>query len=649
MNMPERRIRELLGSLRWQLILLVALSVMSSMMLHGWLTIREQSTLARDGLTGQASALARNLAAASENAILTGQLDVMEQLILNSVGFADVRAIQVFDAQGIRLGHVARRAGESARPVVMDNPRRPELPALPRPRIETLSHAGESRIVAWHPVIAGSLIGWVRVDYSVDSLTHIGQRIWISTIQDAFLAILATGLLLWLMLRRPMRALDEARRFAISLEDAQGQQMRCTEGPTETRELGAALNHASTRLHALRQEVHGAIERLQHHEVLLSDTNHQLQTIISLSADGLAVFDGDGRLKFANRAFHRMTGLASDDATGLDQQTVDSRLRSLCASSDDFPGLAAYFTDSAPNGTADAPDHAPPRKSRLVLSQPVHTVLEISGRLGDSHSTQRVLYLRDVTHETEVDRMKSEFLATAAHELRTPMASIFGFTELMLHRDFPLEQRQRMLGRVHRQSEAMITIIDELLDLSRIEARRGADFGFETLDLGNLVTVAANDFRPAPQRSAPQVLIGAEPLWVRVDPHKIAQVVRNLLTNAYKYSAEHQPVRIAAGIDETGGVELSVSDKGIGMTPEQASRVFERFYRADSAGAVLGAGLGMSIVKEIVDLHGGSIELDTRPGAGTTVRVRMPAVAAPQPDLAAPAPDLADTVEAAGA
>ena len=96
-------------------------------------------------------------------------------------------------------------------------------------------------------------------------------------------------------------------------------------------------------------------------------------------------------------------------------------------------------------------------------------------------------------------------------------------------------------------------------------------------------------------------------------------------------------------------MSFRVEDSGIGMTPEQASRVFERFYRADSAGAVLGAGLGMSIVKEIVDLHGGSIELDTRPGAGTTVRVRMPAVAAPQPDLAAPAPDLADTVEAAGA
>lgn len=627
---PPHGIRRLWHSLRGQLIGLVAAAVMGSMALHGGYTIAEQSSLARESLASQASALARNLAAASENAILTGRLDVMEALILNSVGFADVRAIQVFDARGTRLGHVARRAGEAATLIVADGTRHADLPARPLPQLRTTGRDATTGIEAWHPVIAGSLIGWVRVDYGTDSLAAISRRIWTSTLLGGSLAVLTTGLLLWLLLRRPMRALDASRRFAIGLQDVRGQQLPDVGGPLEIRELGAALNEASSRLFTLRRDGQAAIERLQ--------------AIFALSPDGLAGFDGDGHLTYANQAFYRMTGLDPGDPASRQMRALDARLRARCANPDEHPDLEACFAPPSADGLHRPAPPTPSGRHRLTLSRPAHAVLEIAGRQGDSHATQRVLHLRDVTHETELERMKSEFVASAAHELRTPLTSIHGFTELMLHREFEPARRQQMLTRIHRQSVAMTAIVDQLLDLSRIETRRDADFARAAIDLGRLVSEVVDGFQPPAARAAPMLTIGADALRVKADPARIAQVLRALLANAYQYSAAPQPVRVSLSADAQDGVELAVTDEGIGMTAAQAARVFERFYRADPSGNLPGSGLGLSIAREIVELHGGTISLDSTPGTGTTVRVRLPA-APPSPVAPAECPP-ADSTQA---
>jgi signal transduction histidine kinase len=142
-------------------------------------------------------------------------------------------------------------------------------------------------------------------------------------------------------------------------------------------------------------------------------------------------------------------------------------------------------------------------------------------------------------------------------------------------------------------------------------------------------------------RQPPELLDAAESDWVRVDRGKALQVIRNLLSNAYKYSTEGAvQVRLLGGQPGLAGrrVGFQVSDHGIGMSPEQLARVCERFYRADASGHVPGTGLGMSIVQEIVTLMGGALELASAPDQGTRVTVWLPAVATGRPaDSATPA------------
>jgi len=255
-------------------------------------------------------------------------------------------------------------------------------------------------------------------------------------------------------------------------------------------------------------------------------------------------------------------------------------------------------------------------------------MLEYVLRESPSGAVPQILYFRDVTHEIEVDQLKSEFLSTAAHELRTPMASIYGFSELMLDQEFSAEERREFVSAIHRQSELMVSIINELLDLARIEARRGKDFKFCREEVTTLVSDFQKAFKTPSGRPALKASLPEAPCWIRADRKKLAQALGNVISNAYKYSPVDKGVSIVVHCTVQDGesmVGLSIRDEGIGMTSASVARVCERFFRADTSGKYPGTGLGMAIVKEIVDLHGGRLAIDSRPGTGTTVTLWFPA------------------------
>jgi signal transduction histidine kinase len=187
-----------------------------------------------------------------------------------------------------------------------------------------------------------------------------------------------------------------------------------------------------------------------------------------------------------------------------------------------------------------------------------------------------------------------------------------------------------MLGIIYRQSGLMASILNELLDLSRIEARRGKDFVFENVSVQDLVCEVVREFKLPAGRSAPILMAADTPLTVLADHKKAQQAILNILSNAYKYSPAGGDVHIELVESPQNGdipprVGIRISDHGIGMTQEQLGRVFERFYRADASGKIPGTGLGMSIVHEIVECHGGTVKLSSEYGVGTTVTVWLPA------------------------
>lgn len=352
----------------------------------------------------------------------------------------------------------------------------------------------------------------------------------------------------------------------------------------------------------------------------LNDRTAQLDTIFALSPDGMVSFDLQGHVASVNQAFLQMTGLEKIGVERLNEHAFEAVLRKLCRDPKTFTGFETLRSGAAP-GLADP---------RLVLeiSGPGERILEMRLKSSGSDFISQVLYVRDITRESEIDRMKSEFLSTAAHELRTPMASIAGFTELLLLRKFPEEKQRDLLETISRQATRMSTIINELLDLARIEARRGQDFVMEALPVQDIVCLVANDYSPPQGRDKPILSVSGAPVQVRADRGKLQQAILNVLSNAYKYSPGGGDVVIDCQLDQDGQhVAVTIRDHGMGMSAEQLQQVFERFYRADTSGHIPGTGLGMSIVKEIVEIMGGQVSVSSEPGVGTAVTLRLPVVA----------------------
>ncbi|MFA6121658.1 MAG: ATP-binding protein [Sideroxydans sp.] len=354
------------------------------------------------------------------------------------------------------------------------------------------------------------------------------------------------------------------------------------------------------------------------------DRTAQLDGIFALSPDGFVSFDETHHVKFASPAFTKLTGLGREEIVGMDEEAFSTKLASACNDLLPFKGIASLRAVRADD-----------RKNMvsIQLRSNGRRILEVGLRESQARTVSQILYFRDITYETEVDRMKSEFLTTAAHELRTPMASIYGFSEILLSQNFSESEQQEFLNIIYNQSELMISIINELLDLARIEARRGQDFVMKPVTVDSLVQEVVTNFKPPKGRSAPSILFSTQAATVFADKNKMQQAIMNILSNAYKYSGVDGRVGIEIVTPETSASDLNelvgvcVRDAGIGMTGEQASRVFERFYRADSSGKILGTGLGMSIVKEIVELHGGRVEVDSTLGKGTSVTVWLHRIA----------------------
>ena len=372
----------------------------------------------------------------------------------------------------------------------------------------------------------------------------------------------------------------------------------------------------SRHLRKIRKEM----ERRHFAQLQAQDRTEQLNAIFTMSPDGFVSFDQARRVKYVNPAFAQMTALGSVRLEGLDEQEFLAWLAPHCETGTHLLSMATLRA-KVKSGKLDA-------RELIDVSKNGTRVLQVGLRCSESSTVSQILYFRDVTHETEVDRMKSEFLSTAAHELRTPMASIMGFSELLIHEEFEVSAQQEFLTIIHAQSKLMANILDELLDLARIEARRGKDFRYTRVCLQELVQNMVKAFNLPAGRVAPELIMPHLPLYVMADPGKLQQAILNVLSNAYKYSPGGGAVVLEMEVTDYVGSAprawIHIADSGLGMTPEQLRRVCERFYRADTSGKIPGTGLGMSIVKEIIGLHRGELAMSSTPGRGTRISMCLP-------------------------
>jgi PAS domain S-box-containing protein len=401
---------------------------------------------------------------------------------------------------------------------------------------------------------------------------------------------------------------DETSNFEFSLHtQINNSVMILLNATTRRDELGNVVGAVGvgqdiTELHSYRSEM----------EVKVTKRTRELNTILTLSPDGFVLVSADNYIRYINPAFLDMTGLKSDALIDKPAEIFVELMNRLFDPNQ--IGGKIYI------GGEDV-------EQIVYLSGPSVRILKVNHRTmygSNGCKEGEVLYFRDVTHETEVDRMKSDFLSTAAHELRTPLASIYGFSELLMARDYDKNTSYKILETIHRQSLNLKHLLDELLDLSRIEARAGKDFHMEDNTLQDIVKESCVEVEGAFSGRKVNVQIMGDWPVLSFDIDKMRQVFSNLLSNAFKYSPESEDVILQTSEREKNGNKqfgVIIIDNGIGMTPEQLARVGERFYRVDESGFIPGSGLGVSLVKEIISIHGGDVEFSSVAGKGTRVTV----------------------------
>ena len=228
---------------------------------------------------------------------------------------------------------------------------------------------------------------------------------------------------------------------------------------------------------------------------------------------------------------------------------------------------------------------------------------------------------------TVVDRLKSEFLANVTHELKSPLVTALGYSDRILSEKLgPITDRQRNALDVSKRNLIRLrNLIEEILDFSRLEAGVGK-FNFEQTNLKDLIEAASSDLllKARDRNITIHSDIPDVPAWVSGDKMKLTQAIENLLDNAIKFSPEGKSIQLSVK-SENDYWHLRIEDSGAGIPPDQLALLFQRFSQADGSTSrpYSGMGLGLVIVKKIVEAHGGEVWLESQPGAGTTAHIRI--------------------------
>jgi signal transduction histidine kinase len=246
----------------------------------------------------------------------------------------------------------------------------------------------------------------------------------------------------------------------------------------------------------------------------------------------------------------------------------------------------------------------------------------------------------------ESERAKSELVSNVSHELRTPLASVLGFSALMLDRDLPADERRRYLEVIRTEAHRLASLLNDLLDLQRVE-QEAIELRQELVDINDLLAAQVTLYSAQSEEHALRFEAAGEPLLIKGDRDRLAQVIGNLLSNGIKYSPAGGEVEVGAGRigDE---ITVWVRDNGLGIPDEHKDRIFTKFFRGDVGRerGIAGTGLGLVLARQIIEAHGGEVGFESEEGTGSTFWIRLPTATQDEVQVAGPALAAGDDPEA---
>jgi two-component system phosphate regulon sensor histidine kinase PhoR len=493
-----------------------------------------------------------------------------------------------------------------ADPATMDN-------HLSRPEVQEAIRSGQGKserrsstlrtdftYVATRIAVDGDVAGVVRVarpSAAVDaSLSDITRSILIGVLATAGAAA-ALSLLIGGAITRPLGRLAKVARSIAAGNLSE----RVSPRPSgELGELSDAFNQMAASLE----------------DLILSASQERNRLIAALngSIDAVMAVDADGRVIFANEAAERLLSSSQQALLGNpfgwvmpDEQVAEAFQASLKSGSRETRLI-----------------DRPGRQHFQVITAPI---------VGGGEWTTLVV-VRDLTDVKRVEQVRRDFVANVSHELRTPLASIKSVIETL--QSGALDDQvaaQDFLSRADAEVDRLVQIVEELLELSRIESGR-VPLARQPVRMGEVLAVAVERLRPQAEKEGLTLTLEVPPDLPPVigDAERLEQAAVNLLHNAIKFTPRGGSIRVSAH-REDGAVTVSVSDTGVGIAPEDLPRIFERFYKVDRARAQAaagpsgsgGTGLGLAVVKHTVEAHGGTVSVESEMGRGSTFSFSIPA------------------------
>ncbi len=376
-----------------------------------------------------------------------------------------------------------------------------------------------------------------------------------------------------------------------------------------------------------------AIEKAQLDKTIAEEKS-RFEAIVQSMTEGLMLVDPQGRIAYLNARGAQYLGRRVEDLLGHPLGVLNEHLLAVAADREVLARKLEYAQQYPSNPLVIEYSAVTTRRQEIRLK-----LFPVRDRQGEYAG--RGLLIEDVTHEREVERLKAEFVSIASHELRTPMTSILGFSELMLTQELPRPLNQRYTEQIHKEAERLTRILNDMLDLSYLESGEGV-LEIKQVHFGELINEVVESFQ-AQLKDRRELKISLAPdtgvLWA--DRDKLSQVLWNLLSNADKYSPPGKPVGLEVARreqpepewnlsrDETAlifpALELRVIDFGQGIPPDHLSLIFTPFHRVETAvHTIRGTGLGLAIVKRIVEAHRGRVWAQSEPGVRTVFTVLLP-------------------------
>ncbi|WP_182523818.1 sensor histidine kinase [Nocardioides dongkuii] len=343
--------------------------------------------------------------------------------------------------------------------------------------------------------------------------------------------------------------------------------------------------------------------------------------LLDAAPDATVIVDQDATIVMSNKQMENVFGWTSEDLVGQPVEVL-------------VPGRFRGNHDAYRNGFMSTPASRPINGVALHALRRDGQEVPVEISLSPLETDEGLLVsaaVRDITERLRMEeasvRMRDELIATVSHELRTPLTSIIGYTELLADLDESQvgPVARSLVAVIERNAAREMRLVDDLLTMAFLDGDR-LRIVREPMDLAEVARRVVTDHRSAaPEGSLRLVLEADEPAPVSGDFYRLVQVVENLVTNALKFSAAGDEVTVRVTATPDAAV-LEVADTGVGLHPHEQALVFDRLYRTPGAVAAhtQGAGLGLSIVRKIIEAHGGQVTVDSAPGVGTTFRVALP-------------------------